>query len=186
MHAIMVAESSDDDGHILIHDRNSNDNLIYMAKMGGSNIAHGQRLDTNNVETASNVWDTSQAGIISSVIRDDASGALSVDGGSVNNPDNVGDGVTFGNELTIGSQDNESTAFWDGELAELVIWDRELTADEQTGVLSILADKWGTASVSATEEQIAAGQQALAIPEPASLALLGLGGLMMLPRRRRR
>jgi hypothetical protein len=58
----------------------------------------------------------------------------------------------------------------DGDIAEVLIFNRALTASEHNDVGFYLEDKYGL-------------DTAYYVPEPASLALLGLGGLMLLRRR---
>lgn len=190
LHAVIVARSADDKGHMLVHNRGpGSSNLLYVSFLQTRRISHGSRFDgsgSNRTAFTGDVWSTSQGGIVSSVIRSDNSAALSVDGGPPHTIAAGGTALTYGNELTIGNQDFIGNSSYDGDIAELIVFDRELTSDEERGILHILSDKWGTEPVSATQAQIEAGEQALApIPEPTAGLLLMLAGAFALQRRRR-
>jgi hypothetical protein len=188
MHALIVAGSADDQGHMLVHNRGpGSTNLLYVSFLQINQISHGSRFDgtgANRTAFTGNVWNTSQAGIVSSVIRSDNSAALSVDGGSPHTIAAGGNALSYGNELTIGNQDVIGNSSFDGDIAELVVFDRVLSDDEERGILHILSNKWGTEPVSATQTQIDAGQEALApIPEPGCALLFLLAALTLLQRR---
>ncbi len=77
------------------------------------------------------------------------------------------------NRLTIGHYQVGSTGYFDGQIAEILIYDTALSDSDRQWVADYLGDKYG-----------------LAVPEPASIAL-SAGGLGMIalmvrgPRRRR-
>ena len=75
------------------------------------------------------------------------------------------DGLNIGADQNVGPGDSTPSRFFDGQIDEVAIWDRVLTTDEIAALYN--------------------GGAGTAIPEPGSLALLGLGGLMMIQRRRR-
>ena len=85
--------------------------------------------------------------------------------------------------FTLGRASSSLGRYWGGDVSEVYVLDRTLTADEITGISSILAERWGSAPVAATPAQIAAGRAAL--PEPSGVGLLALGALGVLRRRRR-
>ncbi len=96
---------------------------------------------------------------------------------------NAASSASFGN-FTIGRAASDTAGaanrYWDGDVAEIYVFSQTLTADEIAGVSSILADRWGSAAVSATPEQIAAGQAVLGIvPEPSTVVLLLIGALTL-------
>jgi hypothetical protein len=145
LHALIVAGSADNQGHMLVHNRGpGSTNLLYVSFLRTSSIYHGSRFDGNGANLtvlASNVWDTTGAGIVSSVIRSDNSAALSVDGGTAHTTGAAGTPLDYGNALTVGNQDAIGNSPFDGDIAELVVFDRELTDDEERGILHILSDK---------------------------------------------
>lgn len=76
--------------------------------------------------------------------------------------------------------------YWLGDVSEIYVFDQTLTSDEIIGVSSIMAARWGSASISATQAQINAGNLVLGVvPEPSSSLLVALGALGLTLRRRR-
>jgi len=76
-------------------------------------------------------------------------------------------------DVIIGARWNGSFhKYYEGDIAELIVYEAELSADEQNQVGYYLQQKYGISGAYT--------------PEPATLALLGLGGLGMLVSRKRR
>jgi hypothetical protein len=54
---------------------------------------------------------------------------------------NSGTGSLTG--VVVGAQFNEAGAFWNGKIAELIVVDGALTAEQISDTETYLADKWG-------------------------------------------
>jgi hypothetical protein len=52
-------------------------------------------------------------------------------------------GSNGSNGLTVGVLWNAASDFWNGEIAEIIMYGKEVTGDELTGLRSHLASKWG-------------------------------------------
>ena len=95
---------------------------------------------------------------------------------------NAATSASFGS-FTIGRAASDTAGaanrYWDGDVAEIYVFSQTLTTDEIVGVSNILADRWGSEAVSATPEQIAAGQAVLGIPEPSTVVLLAMAALAL-------
>lgn len=80
-----------------------------------------------------------------------------------------GDVADNDKSLLIGNNPDNPDRGWDGLIDDTAIWGRALTSNEITQIYN---------------EGVSGNSLATIIPEPGSLALLGLGGLMALRRRR--
>jgi hypothetical protein len=79
---------------------------------------------------------------------------------------------------------------WEGDIAEVIMYEEELSQFDRQGVEVYLDEKWGLGQNLATT--YGAGTYntdlyalSIAVPEPSSTALLGLGGLALMLRRKR-
>lgn len=52
-------------------------------------------------------------------------------------------GSNGSNGITVGVLQNAASDFWQGEMAEIILYGKEVTGDELTGLRSHLASKWG-------------------------------------------
>jgi len=71
-------------------------------------------------------------------------------------------------QVRIGWDRNIGGRNWDGDFAEVILFEDLLTGDEITGINSILADKWDLPTIIATPAQVDAGYAALGISGPGS------------------
>jgi hypothetical protein len=85
--------------------------------------------------------------------------------------------------ISVGSDRQLNNRGWDGYIAE-VIYLNEATTDDLLKVEGYMMWKWGLEDLLPSDHLYKAAAPPSEIPEPASLALLGLGGMMMLRRRR--
>ncbi|MCA9247495.1 MAG: PEP-CTERM sorting domain-containing protein [Planctomycetales bacterium] len=79
----------------------------------------------------------------------------------------------LGTTFQVGAQVGGSDRRWNGDIAELIVFDRALSASELNDVGFYLQKKWGINGAY------------LAIPEPSTMTLLGLGMIGLVARRRR-
>lgn len=130
-----------------------------------SGVASGGDLKVNNVSSGSYVVGTSHVTVATSGSLNQNFGSLIMGQGQASGP--------------------AANRFFNGAIAEVVFFDKQLTSDEQTGVASILATKWNSTAIPANAAQLTAGQAALA-PEPSSIAASASGLLLLALRRRMR
>ena len=76
------------------------------------------------------------------------------------------------NAMQIGGNPDAGNRGWNGNIDDVAVWDRVLTADE----VSSIYNGGDGASI---------GSLTSGVPEPSSIALLGLGGLVLAFRKRR-
>ena len=115
-------------------------------------------------------------------------GSITVPGGISIGANLAGGGIG----LRLAGLDGSGGNNFSGDIAEFILFDSALTPDEQTGLQSLIGQKWGFATIGATSAQEAAANALFAgsggtniyIPEPSALALAGLGFLTLLRRRR--
>ena len=96
-----------------------------------------------------------------------------VDGSLVATSTNAGSIGNNGSSMQIGGNPNAAGRSWDGNIDDVAIWDRVITTDE---IASIYNGGAGASIASLSN---------VAVPEPSSTLLLGLGGLALVTRRRR-
>jgi hypothetical protein len=88
-------------------------------------------------------------------------------------------------DFWIGNASSTLTRFWNGDIAEIILFDNALTPDERTGVAHNLGVKWGFGfDIPATANQSqAANALGVVVPEPSSGLLLAPGILFLVRRR---
>ena len=91
--------------------------------------------------------------------------------GDLGNDTLLSDSVASDQPFAVGERKEFESGAVAGKIDELGVWNRVLTSDE-------VSDLYNNGS--------GLSMNTVAIPEPASLTLLGLGGLLTLPRRRKR
>jgi len=79
---------------------------------------------------------------------------------------------------------------WEGDIAEVIMYEEELSQFDRQGVEVYLDEKWGlgqnlAATYGAGNYNTDLYALSIAVPEPSSTALLGLGGLALMLRRKR-
>jgi hypothetical protein len=87
-------------------------------------------------------------------------------------------------DLNVGSDRGLNNRAWDGYIAEVIYGNQDLSIETELieTVEGYLAHKWGTTGALPGDHPFKVDAP---VPEPGSLALLGLGGLLMIQRRRR-
>jgi len=113
----------------------------------------------------------------------DGAVASSTGSSTANSPVNV---PSSNNEFWLGryrEASNSTPNGLNGDLAEFILFDEHLSDSDVNDVNAYLGDKWGISYSGGGDPT--AGAALVGVPEPASLTLLGLGGLLGLRRRGR-
>ena len=93
---------------------------------------------------------------------------------------------------SIGADRGNPARAWEGDIAEVIVYEEALSDFDRMGVEVYLDEKWGLGQNLSTDisyvgnyntDLVALG--VVAVPEPSSAALLGLGGLALILRRRK-
>ena len=144
---------------------------IYYTGTGSSNAWFGGELDSQYLNGAS------------STIALTNPSAFNLYSGTDDSP-NLLVGQSIGKDRNIGAR------YWNGDIAEIIVYEEELSDFDRQGVEVYLDEKWGLGQNLATT--YGAGTYntdlyalSIAVPEPSSTALLGLGGLALMLRRKR-
>jgi hypothetical protein len=191
VHAFIVADTTDTNGKLLDYQRGpGNTNLLYLAFFNGTGVInHGARFDGaggNRAANAPGVWSAGTPGIISTLVRSDNSASLRVNGGTPHNIAAAGTALgTMNNPFVIGVQEIVAPTSnpFAGDVAEIIIFDTELTGDEQIGLEYQASLKWGLSGVPlATQAQIDASNALFPtgvyflgpIPEPSTILIWSL------------
>jgi hypothetical protein len=145
----------------------SDEDVFFRTASGGTDIS---------VNTTAGVDEDAWHHVVAAYDSSANTGKLFVDGVLIETQSNVGTPDTSTAKLTIGAQDTNGFRSFTDRIDEVAIWSRALSdggvSDGQTAGGEV-AELWNSGD----------GVQ---IPEPATMTLLGLGGLALLIRRRRR
>lgn len=143
---------------------------------GGMFVAHhsGDGTTSTRLQTLNMAMDTNYHIVATVVNKAAADIEIILDGTNMN----IGVNASLSNtvllddisRVVVGARNDGATWAFDGLIAELIVYDRILSESEMNEVGYYLQEKYGLAGAY--------------VPEPASLVLMGAGGLMLLRRRR--